>query len=107
MILAPLLLLVSAIIQPTLKSGELNQLVVIAGNLDDWYTSQAFALAALAVAVPAILGLMHMLRERQWHVGTVGGALALLGVVVWVAHPAVGVDVPGVSFVDSTEGATA
>ncbi len=82
MILAPLLLLISAIVQPTLKSGELNQLVVIAGNLDSWYTSQALALAALLVAVPAILGLMHMLRERQWHVGTIGGALALLGVVV-------------------------
>ena len=81
MILAPLLLLISAIVQPSLKSGELNQLVVIAGNLDSWYTSQAIALAALVVAVPAILGLMHMLRERQWHVGTVGGALALVGVV--------------------------
>jgi len=81
MILAPLLLLVSAIIQPSLKSGELNQLVVVAGNLDSWYASQAFALAALAVAVPAILGLMHMLRERPWPAGTVGGALALLGVV--------------------------
>ena len=81
MVLAPLLLLISAIIQPTLKSGELNQLVVIQGNLNDWYTSQAFALAALAVAVPAILGLMHMLRERQWPAGTVGGGLALLGVV--------------------------
>ena len=82
MVLAPLLLLVSAIVQPTLKSGELNQLVVISGNLDSWYTSQALALAALVVAVPAILGLMHMLRERQWVVGTVGGGLALLGVVV-------------------------
>jgi hypothetical protein len=81
MVLAPLFLLISAIIQPTLKSGELNQLVVISGNLDDWYTSQAFALAALAVAVPAILGLMHMLRERQWPTGTIGGGLALLGVV--------------------------
>lgn len=81
MVLAPLFLLISAIIQPALKSGELNQLVVISGNLDDWYTSQAFALAALAVAVPAILGLMHMLRERQWTTGTVGGGLALLGVV--------------------------
>ncbi|HEU4703531.1 MAG TPA: hypothetical protein VFS37_13695 [Conexibacter sp.] len=81
MILAPLLLLVSAIIQPSLKSGELNQLVVIAGDLDSWYASQAFALAALAVSVPAILGLMHMLRERQWPTGTIGGALALLGVV--------------------------
>lgn len=81
MVLAPLLLLVSAIVQPDLKSGELNQLVVISGNLDAWYTSQALALAALAVSVPAILGLMHMLRERQWATGAIGGGLALLGVV--------------------------
>ncbi|MBS1869409.1 MAG: hypothetical protein JSS99_07065 [Actinobacteria bacterium] len=82
MLLAPLLLLISAVVQPSLKSGELNQLVVISGNLDSWYTSQVFALAALVLAVPAVLGLMHMLRERQWITGTVGGALALLGVVV-------------------------
>jgi len=81
MVLAPLLLLISAIIQPTLKSSELEQLVVIRTNLDDWYASQAFALAALAVAVPAVLGLMHMLRERQWATGAVGGGLALLGIV--------------------------
>jgi len=81
MVLAPLLLLVSAIVQPSLKSGELNQLAVIGTNLNSWYASQAIALAALAVAVPAILGLMHMLRERQWGAGTVGGGLALLGVV--------------------------
>lgn len=81
MVLTPLLLLVSAIVQPDLKSGELNQLVVISGNLDAWYTSQAIALAALAVSVPAILGLMHMLRERRWAMGAVGGGLALLGVV--------------------------
>jgi len=81
MVLAPLLLLASAIVQPSLKSGELQQLVVISGNLNDWYASQALALAALAVAVPAILGLMHMLRERQWAMGTIGGGLALIGVV--------------------------
>ncbi len=81
MVLAPLLLLVSAIIQPTLKSSELEQLLVIRTNLNDWYASQAFALAALAAAVPAVLGLMHMLRERQWATGAVGGGLALLGIV--------------------------
>lgn len=81
MVLAPLFLLISGIVQPTLKSGELNQLLIIRTNLDDWYASQALALAALAVAVPAVLGLMHMLRERQWATGAVGGGLALLGIV--------------------------
>ncbi|HXE46569.1 MAG TPA: hypothetical protein VN635_15405 [Conexibacter sp.] len=81
MMLAPLFLLISAVIQPSLKSGELEQLVVIRGNLNSWYASQALALAALALAVPAVLGLMHMLRERQWAMGALGGGLALLGIV--------------------------
>jgi hypothetical protein len=81
MVLAPLLLLVSAIIQPELKDATLGQLTVIAGDLDGWYASQAFALAALAASIPAILGLMHMLRERQWLAGTIGGGLALIGVL--------------------------
>lgn len=81
MILAPLLLLISAIIQPSLRDGTLSQLTVIAGNLDAWFASQAFALAALVAAVPAVIGLMHMLRERQWTAGAIGGGLALIGIV--------------------------
>jgi hypothetical protein len=44
-----------------------------------------FALAAVALTVPAVLGLMHMLRERQWVAGTVGGALGLLAVTGTIA----------------------
>jgi len=47
MLLASLLLLVSAIIQPSLKSNELQQLVVISNNLDRWFATQAFALCAI------------------------------------------------------------
>lgn len=84
MVLSPLLLLVSAIIQPSLKDGTLEQLTVISANLDAWFTASAIGLAALALAVPAILGLMHMLRERQAAAGMIGGALALLGVLAAV-----------------------
>lgn len=81
MVLAPLMLLISAILQPALKSNDAAQLLVITGDLDGWFASQAFALAAVALTVPAVLGLMHMLRERQWVAGTVGGALGLLGLL--------------------------
>lgn len=84
MVLAPLLLLISAIVQPDLKDGDLAQLTVIGGDLDAWFASQAIALAALACTVPAILGLMHMLRERQWLAGLAGGGLALLGTLAAV-----------------------
>jgi hypothetical protein len=84
MIVAPLLLLVAAILQPALKDNELQQLVVVKGNLDRWFATQAFALGAIALAVPAVLGLMHMLRERQTMAANVGGALALLGLLASV-----------------------
>lgn len=84
MVLAPLLLLVSAIIQPSLKDSTLAQLAVISENLDAWFIASAVGLAALALIVPAILGLMHMLRERQAAAGMIGGALALVGVLAAV-----------------------
>lgn len=84
MVLAPLLLLVSGILQPALKSGEAAQLLVVRSELDQWFATQAFALGALALAVPAVLGLMHMLRERQPMVGNIGGGLALIGILASV-----------------------
>lgn len=81
LLLAPLLLVISAILQPDLKSNEASQLVVVSNNLNDWFASQAFALAAIAAMVPAVIGLMHMLRERQSIAGMTGGGLALLGLL--------------------------
>jgi hypothetical protein len=81
MILAPLLLLVSAILQPSLKSNEVQQLVIVANNLDRWFATQAFALGAIALSIPVVLGLMHMLREKQTVAGNVGGGFALLGLL--------------------------
>jgi hypothetical protein len=84
MVLAPLLLLVSGILQPSLKSSEVAQLLVVRSNLNEWFATQAFMLGALALAVPAVLGLMHMLRERQPAIGNIGGGLALIGILASV-----------------------
>lgn len=89
MILAPVLLLVSAMVQPEMKTDEAAQLAVIAGNLDAWFIAAAFALGSLAAAVPAVLGLMHMLRERQVAFGHVGGGLALLGILAFTGAVAI------------------
>ena len=37
----------------------------------------------IALMVPAVLGLMHMLRERQVALGHVGGGLAMLGLLAF------------------------
>jgi hypothetical protein len=81
MVVAPLLVLVSEVIHPAEKSNTRDQLAVIAGHLDRWYVAHLIAIVAIALAVPAVLGLMHMLRERQVAWGHLGGGLALLGLL--------------------------
>jgi hypothetical protein len=82
MIAAPLLFLASAILSPSLHSDEGAQLGAIAGDMDGWYASSLLGVLALIALVPALLGLMHMLRDRERTLGDVGGGLGLLGTML-------------------------
>jgi hypothetical protein len=84
MVTAPLLLLVGMVIHPDMKTDEAAQLAVISDNLDAWFISHLLVLISLVLAVPAVLGLMHMLRERGVAYGHVGGGLALVGLIAIV-----------------------
>jgi len=79
MIGAPVLLLAASIVSPRLDSSERDQLGIVAANVDRWYISNLLAFVGLIVLIPAILGLMHLLRERQVLSGHLGGALAVIG----------------------------
>jgi hypothetical protein len=81
MMFGPLVLLVGLVIHPESKTDEGAQLAVIADHLDQWYAAHLLILISIALAVPAVLGLMHMLREREVAFGHVGGALSLLGLL--------------------------
>lgn len=89
MVLAPLFLLVATIVHPETKTDEAAQLAVIADNLDAWLVAHMFALVAIALSVPAVLGLMHMLREREVSFGHVGGGLAMIGLLAYVGIVAI------------------
>jgi hypothetical protein len=89
MMAAPALGLVATIVSPSLKSDEAAQLAVVAGDPDRWYVSNLLGLVAIVLAVPAVLGLMHMLRERQVAAGHVGGAFALFGLMMLMAGTAI------------------
>lgn len=91
MVVAPLLFLASAIVSPRLDSDEAVQLGIVGDNLDRWYASQMLGLASLVVLVPAILGLMHMLRERESGLGHLGGGLALIGAMLAAAGQGVAI----------------
>jgi len=49
--------------------------------MDAWYVAQLIGLVSIVLAVPAVLGLMHMLREREVAWGHIGGGLAMLGLL--------------------------
>lgn len=84
MVLAPLFLIVSVILHPEAGTSAASQAAAITGDPDAWYAAHALALAAIVLTVPAVLGLMHMLREKQAVAGHVGGALALVGLLAFV-----------------------
>ena len=89
MMLAPVLLLVSTIVRPELHDGSAAQLAEIAAHRDAWYAAALIGLVSIVLAVPAVLGLMHMLRERRVADGHIGGGMALLGLLAFMGLTAV------------------
>ena len=89
MIGAPLLLLAGMIIHPESKTDVADQLAVISANMDEWYVAHLIVAMSLVLAVPAVLGLMHMLREREVAYGHLGGGLALIGLLATTAIVAI------------------
>lgn len=116
MVVAPILALVAFVISPKLETEAAAQLGAAANDLDTYYASSLIGMITLILLVPAVLGLMHMLRERRASYGHVGGALALIGLsaslvsvgiafVVWrLAHG--GVTPAEVSIVDDLNNVT-
>ena len=84
MVLAPLFLLASAIIHPDTGTTAASHARAIATSPDAWYLAHILALVSIVFAVPAVLGLMHMLREKHAVEGHLGGALALIGLLAFV-----------------------
>jgi hypothetical protein len=83
MVVAPLVLLAAMVIHPASDMNEATQVATIQDNLDAWYVAHLLALISIALVVPAVLGLMHMLREREVAFGHVGGGLAMLGLLAF------------------------
>jgi hypothetical protein len=81
MVAAPLLVLASQVVSPELKTDEGAQLGIVADHLDAWFLSNLLGFFGIVLFVPVVLGLMHMLRERQVAYGHVGGGLTLIGLL--------------------------
>jgi hypothetical protein len=90
MVVAPILTLIAFVIGPEIETDAGPQLAAAADDLDAYVAANLFGLAAVALLVPAVLGLMHMLREKRVAYGHVGGGLALLGLLATMASIGLG-----------------
>src|SRR5215216_5039078 len=76
-------------------------LCMLVGFVVDPDASYAFLFIGAVLMVPAALGLMHMLREREVALGHMGGGLSLLGLMGMAAL--IGMDVGGTDLVDRVD----
>jgi hypothetical protein len=83
MVVAPLVLLVAMVIHPASDTNEATQVATIADNLDAWYVAHLLAFISIGLMVPVVLGLMHMLGEREVAFGHLGGGLAMVGLLAF------------------------
>ena len=81
MAVAPLFALAGFIVHPAAHSNESAQLNSVSAHMDAWYLSHILLFVSVVLAVPAALGLMHMLREREVAWGHMGGGLAVIGLM--------------------------
>jgi hypothetical protein len=85
LIAAPLVFIVSESIHPDDKTNATDEVRVIASGLDRWYTAHALEIVGMTLMVGAVLGLAHLLHERSAGAAVLGGALALIGLVMGAA----------------------
>ncbi|MGE4425346.1 MAG: hypothetical protein AB7G37_02710 [Solirubrobacteraceae bacterium] len=82
MIAAPVVLLVAMIAESAIGTSERAYVIGKVGNPETGTFWQMALVVALVLMVPVVLGLMHMLREREVPLGHLGGAIAMLGLLV-------------------------
>ncbi len=79
LIAAPAVLLIGALIHPQSQDDTAAHLAVVGESPGRYYIAHAIILLGLVLFLPAILGLMHLLRERATAFGHVGGGLVIIG----------------------------
>ena len=83
LIAAPLAFGGSDVIRLSIEGGVeegVGQLAAIAASPGLWQVAAILNMIGVILFVPAVLGLMHLLRGRSTVLGHLGGGLALIGV---------------------------
>lgn len=90
LIVAPLVLGIGEVIRLAIQGssagGSEEHLATVAANLGLWQTMTIINMISVILFVPAVLGILHLLRRRGAVLGHVGGALALVGLLGAAGH---------------------
>lgn len=92
LLLAPVLVVASEALAPTLSEDGRASLAVLESHLTSFRLWVWGGLAAAAVMVPAISALMHLAPGRR--LTAVGSSLAMVGVIGYAAHQALFLPMP-------------
>ncbi|MDX6643311.1 MAG: hypothetical protein QOD76_1273 [Solirubrobacteraceae bacterium] len=85
MLVAPLVLLGASVVAPSMSSTKEGPILqAIAAHPDRFFISTVMLIVGVILLVPAVLGLMHMLRERRVAIGHIGGGLTMIGVLTFM-----------------------
>ena len=104
LIAAPLVDLAAAILYPRMPGDPNGDFTVIAADPQRYLLASMLHILAGVLLVPAILGLMHLLRDRAVVLGHSGGGLALLGVLGRIAFTSHGlIQLPAATYPNRTE----
>jgi hypothetical protein len=81
MVASAALSLATAVILPANKGDVGAQVAAVAASPGRFIAANLIALGSLVLLIPALLGLVHVLRDRRPRLALVGGGLALAGVM--------------------------
>ena len=85
MIVAPLLFVIAELLHARFQTEAAKQLTAVADNTGRWYAAHVLVLLSLGLAVPAFLGLVHLLGRGRAAFGHVGLVAFVPGVVAVAA----------------------
>lgn len=85
LILSPAVLVVVELLHPLQDDDAAGLLANVAQSTTAQYWAHALALVSIALAIPAVLGLVHMARAGRPVLAHAGGILAIVGLVAFSA----------------------
>ncbi len=85
MVVAPLVFVVAEVLHARFQSDAAKQLDAIAADTGRWYAAHALVLAGLVLALPAFVGVVHLLEQKRPLLGNLGLVAFVPGLVALAA----------------------